>query len=403
MKAPAFALMERTAARTAWGWYRWGVRPPRPHGAERAPSVVHNLECLPVKPTPLRLAAAGLLSLAAVWPAAAHAAAPRYTIVDLGVLPGTTDSQAFGVSPNGNFVAGRALGDAGYPAAAWALATRTPLPNLPGRRYASANAVNNAGQIVGTSSTTPFGSSPLPVMWLRGQPVALPLPAGEGFGRAYAVNAAGVAAGSVGSGSGERAAVFRTGGSAVLSATAPDGSSMTTALAINDAGIVAGQGTDPRNAALNVALLYRLGDASMVRLPPLPGNDSALLFGLSNAGHAVGSSMIAQGSGLPFVWTAATGSVAIPLPPRTSTGAGQAVNSDGWVVGNAGGLYSVPWLYVAGTTYSLASLVRDPDWDLNRNTSAAASGISEDGTIVGTGVYRGAVHAFAMLRLSAGE
>jgi uncharacterized membrane protein len=352
-----------------------------------------------VKLKPGLLATACLLALSA---SLASAAAPKYTIIDLGVVPGTTDSQAFGVSPNGNFVVGRALGSAGYPAVAWSLATRTTLPNLPGRRYASATAVNNAGQIVGTSSTTAFGSSPLPVMWVRGQAVPLPLPAGESFGRVYAVNASGVAAGSVGSGSGERAAVFKRGGASVLTATAPDGSTMTTATALNDAGIVAGQGTDPRNAALNVALVYRLGDAAMVRLPPLPGDDSALIFGLSNAGHVVGSSGVAQGSGLPFVWTAATGSVAIPLPPKTSTGSGQAVNSEGWVVGNAGGLYSVPWLHVAGTTYSLASLARDPAWDLNRNTSAAASGISEDGTIVGTGVYQGAVHAFAMLRLSAG-
>ena len=49
------------------------------------------------------------------------------------------------------------------------------------------------------------------------------------------------------------------------------------------------------------------------------------------------------------------------------------------------------------TTYRLADLI-DPasGWDLATNTSSSALGIADDGTIVGTGVYHGQVHAYAM-------
>lgn len=35
----------------------------------------------------------------------------------------------------------------------------------------------------------------------------------------------------------------------------------------------------------------------------LPGMNGALAFGVSNTGYVVGSSMLNQGSGLPFIWS----------------------------------------------------------------------------------------------------
>jgi hypothetical protein len=108
--------------------------------------------------------------------------------------------------------------------------------------------------------------------------------------------------------------------------------------------------------------------------------------------------MFDQGSGLPFVWSAKRGMVAIPLPPKTSEGAAYGVNDYGWAVGNAGGLYSVPFLYVHGHTFRLADLVPpNAGWDLDRNTSNSAQAITNRGTIVGTGVHHGKTHAYAMV------
>ena len=61
----------------------------------------------------------------------------------------------------------------------------------------------------------------------------------------------------------------------------------------------------------------------------LPGFNGALAFGVSNTGYVVGSSMLNQGSGLPFIWSDQGGMVAIPLASGTSQGSARAVNSAG--------------------------------------------------------------------------
>ena len=50
------------------------------------------------------------------------------------------------------------------------------------------------------------------------------------------------------------------------------------------------------------------------------------------------------------------------------------------------------------TTYRLADLLPSGSGcDLAANTSSSALGISDNGIIVGTGVYNGAIHAYAMV------
>lgn len=339
------------------------------------------------------LAAAALLLAAA----AARADAPSYTIVDLGVVGNGTASQANGISPDGRIVVGRSLGT-GFTAYTWTAAGgMVGLPNLAGRNFAVANDVNNAGLAVGTSSTTSFGSSPLPVMWNNGAITALTMPAGFTVGQANSVNAAGVIAGAVGSGIAQRAALFVGGVGSLITATTANGSFMTVAFGINDAGLVVGSGIDPNNAAVNVGMVYDSVTGAMTTVGALPGANGALNFGVSNSGHVVGSSMLNQGSGQPFVWSAAGGMGAIGLPPATSQGSARGVNDQGWVVGTAGGAFAVPFLHADGSTYALQSLLAPGSgWDLSTNTSSSALAITNDGTIVGTAVHDGLTHAYAM-------
>jgi uncharacterized membrane protein len=332
---------------------------------------------------------------------AAQADAPAYTIVDLGVVGTDAASQAFGISGNGSFVVGRSLGTE-YSAFSWTSGGgMTALPNLAGRNYAVANGVNDAGVVVGTSSTTGFGSSPVPVMWTGGVVSTLPLPVGYTFGQAYAVNAAGVVAGAAGSGSGQRAALFTSGGSSLITATTANGSYMTAAFGINDAGLVVGSGVDPTNAAVNVGLVYDSATGVMSSVGALAGGNGALNFGVSNSGYVVGASMLNQGSGSSFIWSSTGGMQPIALPPNTSQGSARAVNDDGWVVGIASGAFAVPYLHADGTTYSLQDLLpADSGWNLDGNTSSSARGIADDGTIVGTGVFNGLTHAYQMTLVS---
>ena len=290
-------------------------------------------------------------------------ARPPYRIVDLGVVdPADSGSQAFGISAGGGVVTGRSLGSTGSSAFLW---TRqgglVGLPNLtsPSRPFGQGSAANDQGTIVGTGASTAFGSSPLPLIWQDGAVSPLPLPAGQTLGRAYGLNNAGVAVGSVGSGNGEVGAIYAGESASVITTTTDNGSFIRTAFAINDAGLVVGFGIDPNNAARNVGFLYDSASDTAGEVGALPGMNGAIAFGVSNTGFVVGSSTFNQGSGLPFIWSSNTGIQAIDLPTDTSSGIARAVNANGWAVGIASGLYAVPFLYDGTTTYRLADLI-DP-------------------------------------------
>src|SRR6266576_6796474 len=340
---------------------------------------------------------AGLLSVAII--SAATATTPQYQIYDIGVIEVSDDaSQGFGVS-HGGIAVGRSIRTGGSQALTWTLNSGiVGLPNLAGRSYAVSNSANDNGVVVGTAATTLFGTSRLPVMWQNGAVSQLPLPPGETLGDANSVNASTVAVGSVDAGSLQRGVIYSGGSGTIITQTTANGSFFVTAFGINDSGRVVGQGIDPMNAARNVGIVYDIGQNMAFEVGALPGLNGALAFGVSNTGYVVGSSMLNQGSGLPFIWSDQSGMVAILLASGTSQGSARAVNSAGWVVGNDSSAFSIPFLYDGTNTYLLADLIPpNSGWDLSMNTSSSALGISEDGVIVGTGVHNGETHAYAMV------
>ena len=341
--------------------------------------------------------AVALLS-AAILPAAI-ATTPQYQIYDIGVIDaGDTASQGFGVS-DGGIAVGRSIRTGESQAFTWTLSGGiVGLPNLAGRNHAVSNSANDSGVVVGTAATTLFGTSRLPVIWQNGAVSQLPLPAGETLGDANSVNASNVAVGSVDGGSLQQGAIYSGGNGTIITQTTANGSFFVTAFGINASGRVVGQGIDPMNAARNVGIVYDIGEPMAFEVGALPGFNGALAFGVSNSGYVVGSSMLNQGSGLPFIWSDQGGMVAIPLASGTSQGSARAVNSAGWVVGNDSSAFSIPFLYDGTNTYRLADLISpNSGWDLSMNTSSSALGISENGVIVGTGVHNGETHAYAMV------
>src|SRR6478672_996882 len=300
----------------------------------------------------------------------ATAGTPQYQIYDIGVIAAGDDaSQGFGVS-HGGIAVGRSIRTGGSQAFTWTLnGGIVGLPNLSGRNHAVAHSA--APQIVvGTAATTLFGSSRLPIMWLNGAVSQLPLPPGETLGDANSVNSSGVAVGSVDGGSNQRGAIYTGGGGAIITQTTSTGCFFVTAFGINDSGRVVGQGIDPNNAARNVGIVYDTGQNMAFEVGALPGFNGALAFGVSNSGFVTGSSMMNQGSGLPFIWSSAGGMVAVPLATGTSQGSGRAVNSAGWVVGNDSSAFSIPFLYDGTNTYRVADLIPpNSGWDLSMNTS----------------------------------
>src|SRR6266480_2245685 len=341
--------------------------------------------------------AAALVCLFAV--AAASGTTPQYQIYDIGVIEvGDIASQGEGVS-HGGIAVGQSLRTDGSQAFTWTLnGGLVPLPNLPSRGFAVSNSANDKGSVLGTAATKFFGSDRLPVIWQNGVVSQLPLPPGETLGDANSVNASTVAVGSVDAGSLQRGVIYSGGNATIITQTTANGSYFLTAFGISDSGRVVGQGIDPNNAARNVGIVFDIGQSTAFEVGALPGFNGALAFGVSNTGYVVGSSMLNQGSGLPFIWSDQGGIAAIPLAPGTSEGSAKAVNSAGWVVGNDSSAFSIPFFYDGTNTYRLADLIPpNSGWDLSMNTSSSALGISEDGVIVGTGVHNGETHAYAMV------
>ena len=332
----------------------------------------------------------------------ATAGTPQYQIYDIGVIDAGDDaSQGFGVS-HGGIAVGRSIRTGGSQAFIWTLDYGIiGLPNLAGRSHAVSNSANDSGVVVGTAATTLFGTSRLPVMWQNGAVSQLPLPPGETLGDANSINASTVAVGSVDAGISQRGVIYSGGNATVITQTTPTGSFFLTAFGINDSGRIVGQGIDPNNAARNVGIVFDIGQNAAFEVGALPGFNGALAFGVSNTGYVVGSSMLNQGSGLPFIWSDQGGMVAIPLATGTSEGSARAVNSAGWVVGNDSSAFSIPFLYDGKNTYRLADIIPpNSGWDLSMNTSSSADGISDHGVIVGTGVHNGETHAYAMVPLA---
>lgn len=342
-----------------------------------------------------------LTATIALFAAGTAAAQPSYTIFDIGVVSGDSFSQGNAVSPNGSIATGRSLANTSARAFTWTQGGGlVGLPNLasPARAFAVGNGVNDSGTVVGTGATTSFGSSPLPLIWQSGVVSQLPLPAGQTLGRANAVNASNTAVGSVNAGSLEVGSIFTTGGASVITTLTSNGSFLRTAFGINNAGRIVGFGIDPNNAAVNVGYVLDTATNIAFAVPALPGFNGSIAFAVSNAGHVVGSSMLNQGSGLPFIYTDGTGTQAIPLPTGTTQGSARGVNSAGQAVGTASSAFAIPFYFDGTNTYRLGDIIANPTgWDLLTNTSSAALGISENGVIVGTGVFNGAVHAFAMV------
>lgn len=330
-------------------------------------------------------------------------AAPRYQIYEISNPNSFTASQAFGIS-NAGVATGRYTFSGGSSIFSVMKGFGfTGHPNLESRPFCVGNATTQTsmfggGVAVGTCATTLFGTSRLPVIWRSGAPTQLPLPSGETLGDANDVNAGEIAVGSVGSGSLQKAVYYSGNTATLISQTTANGSFFTTAYGINDSNRIVGTGIDPTNAARNVGMVFDIGTNSAFEVGALPNANGALAFGIGNGGHVVGSSMQNQGAGLPFIWTQATGMVAIPLPAGTSQGSARGVNTAGWAVGTASSAFAIPFVYDGTNTYRLQDLIpSNTGWNLSTNTSSSAMAINDSNYIVGTGILNGQTRGYIMV------
>jgi probable HAF family extracellular repeat protein len=325
----------------------------------------------------------------------ALASAQNYYVLNVGALPGQTDSFATSINASGTVV-----GSSGHRAFAFQNCSMTDLGTL-GGSMASAAAISKQGTIVGTS-TNGFG-----------QQRAFSYYGGvmSDLGGATNLNQSATAISSwqipVGVESlpavfGASFAVFYYGTPHELPRVLlnpPSGyGSIQNVTAVNDILQVTGFLTGSQIGFVSAA-----GFGSWTRIQGIAGNgsQSVVPFAINENGHVVG------GQGFPFphaFFSANPNSPAVDLgtlnpadPNRIS--AAEGINVHDWVVGFSDSSPTsgpLAFLYSGSTMMDLNTrLVNGAGWVLN-----IATGINDNGLIIGNGTYNGYQRAFLLIPVS---
>lgn len=232
--------------------------------------------------TTLALAILAGLALTSMSPAVAGG--PSYTAANLGALTNNI-SQANAVNNAGEVVGFSATAASLFDGFSWQSGTMTDLGTLPGGQFSFAYGINNSGAIAGTASDN-VGNYHA-IVWQNGQMVDL------GF----------------------------------LS-----GGSQASAMAINDSGTVAGYAYDSSNSSHAVVWQLVDGVYQITDLGTFAGLQSSA-NAINNAGAVTGWYTDAAGNGHGFMWQNGTETDLGDLGGGQSYG--EAINSAGLVVGQS--------------------------------------------------------------------
>jgi len=322
--------------------------------------------------------------------------AADFTILELDTLGGTYHgAQAIN---NAGQVVGRSYTASGVEHAfLWQRGAITDLGTL-GGSYSHALGINEAGQVAGFSMTfgDPFRHA---FLWQNGVMTDLGT-LGDSLidTRATAINNAGQVVGhasSVTVGGPQHAFLWQNGTMTDLGTL---GGTHSGALDINDAGQVVGASTTAGDASGH-AFLWQNG--TMTDLGTL-GGDYSEATGINNLGQVVGISTTADGAQHAFLWQDGT---MINLDPSGGTfsrawginDAGQVVGGICYVIFDEFGFEAgfVCWAFLWTSSEGMVALDSlippNSGWE-----QLAAMGINEAGDIVGSGLLRGESRAFML-------
>lgn len=310
---------------------------------------------------------------------AALAAAPRYTITDLGTLGGDT-SQAYRINRKGHVVGLAKLNAQIYHAFFWDGETMTDLGTLGGPQSSAAD-INDAGQVVGVSHVS--GGKSRAFLWQNGVMQNLGTIGGDSSG-ASGINSAGQVVGwDSFTGDYSRAFLWQNGSMQLLGTFG--GHSF--AEDINDAGQVVGYSSDGSPSPQTHAFLWQNG--VMQDLGTL-GGDTSRAWAINDAGQVVGSSDHA------FVWR--NGSMQNLGTLGGSISDAYDINDAGQVVGQS---------LTASQGYRAFLWENDQMKDLNTLIPAdsgwvlrEARAINKRGQIVGYGTHNGQPRGFLLTPLA---
>jgi probable HAF family extracellular repeat protein len=335
-----------------------------------------------------------LCAAVALFTARAAVADDRYTVTDLGALPGKPHSAVWQQSiNNAGVVVAYAnasaeslfnngfIGDSPY---LWQNGAIIPLPEMPDSIGTTPEHINNNGQMVGRY--TPLGEHNQPVLWDQGVIQVLPVLPGDNRGNAITINDLGQAAGySANTMTGTRLAVIWQQGIVSALTPLPGGGGYDEALGINDKGQVVGW-SGPFPGAEHIAFWNT--DGSVHDLGTL-GGDWGDGYKINNRGQVVGQSSTATNpNGDPFLWENGV-LTDLGYPVGDVFGVAADINNHGQIVGLSAADPS-DW-----TTYH--ALLWENGRMINLQTKIPANsgwqllwalGINDRGQIVGVGFHQ---------------
>jgi probable HAF family extracellular repeat protein len=359
-----------------------------------------------------------LASLACISLATAAFAQLRYSVTDLGVLPGCDTSVAVGINDRGD-VAGYCMNGGDQMAVVWRNGQMINLGKLPLGTYASAVSINSQGVVVGDGDT---GDS-RPRIWVsttnglnnffsnNGGNTHAILIGDSGFIGGYYTKSLS------GNTSGWRGTIWtpdpkdpRRYRQMDLPVIPGINSKFTSAIswAFNQSGQAAGWAV---NDIIGQHACFWNNDAahSIVDLGTFPGDWSSLAWGMNDFGQVVGESHPPFGN-RAIVWNndAAHTPTELPLLPGDNMGSASKVNNLGHALGWSafspdGSFNNVSpeklVLWRDGGVFELQSVL-DPATGAGW-TISTASGINNQGQIVGLGVHNGQNRAYLLTPISA--
>jgi probable HAF family extracellular repeat protein len=236
------------------------------------------------------------------------------------LTPDGGGSQANDINDRGQIVGIADLGDGIGAAVLWEDGRMVPLEQPAGVLFCVAQAINDRGVIAGYCET-PSGT--LPLLWRRGVPEPMAVPAGV---RAIPqrLNDRGVVIGTASRAVGTRFPFVWSDGRFVDVNTISDRPFELVA-AINNRGQIVGEGPGPDGRGQGLLL----EDRRTVVIAPVPGASAAIPYGLNDRGQVVGAS-----GACGFVWSDGR-MQALTCLPGGSFAFGTAINERGDVAGQA--------------------------------------------------------------------
>jgi len=321
---------------------------------------------------------------------ATAAAAALYSVTDLGTL-GTGNLSVANAINNAGVVVGSTNVTPGLPHAfRWSAGTMTDLGVEPGGDDSVANAVNDAGQVAGTADRQSGGFG-YPVRWsASGTLTDLGGTVANELGVGTAIDPAGRVAGGQRLADSEGspvAEIYDTNGTPAYLGDPPD--SLNAATGINAVDQVVG----------SPAFVWKAG--TLTALPALAGAPAgdAGATAIDISGQIAGWSGIAGGSGAQHAALWSGGTVTdLGTVGGIAFNQATAINAAGQIVGTADPrcrpcVNPVAWLREpGGAATDLNTLIpAGSGWTLEQ-----ANGINDRGQIVGAGVHNGSTHAYLL-------